>query len=249
MSQIEKAFKILEVLIKRREALSVGELSQLSGVSIASTYRICLELANIDYLKKEKNEEGYFLGVKFLQFNAAIQHSLNIANISIPHLEKLSGECREYSDLAILDNYEAVIVAQLDVPRGLKIANNLGARLPLNAASSGKVFLAYISKEDRQTFYKKAKLNSFTENTLTDINQLEQEVEKIRQNGYAIDNEEYAKGIWSVAAPVFDMKNVIAGLSLIVPTVRVNDENKNDFISAVKHTALSISKEFGGINF
>ena len=244
MNSVKRIFNILEVLAENKGGLSLSELSKLSKVSIATTYRICLELVNRGYLKKESRRGKYSLGIKFLEFNAVIQQSLNIVDISLPHLERLSGLTGEYSEVAILNDYAAVTVAQVDVAHNLKILNIVGERLPLHATSVGKILLAYMSIEGRKVFYGKTKLKRLTEKTLTEDNQLEQEVEKIRQNGFALDDEENVVGIWSVAAPIYDFNNlVIAGLALAAPSVRINDKNSQEFISIVKRTSLDISEE------
>lgn len=245
MNSVKRIFNVLEVLAENKGGLSLSELSKLSKVSIATTYRICSELVNRGYLKKESRRGKYSLGIKFLEFNAVIQQSLNIVDISLPFLERLSGITGEYSEVAILHDYAAVTVAQVDVAHNLKILNIVGERLPLHATSVGKILLAYMSVEGRKIFYEK-KLKRLTEKTLTEGDQLEQEVEKVRQNGYALDDEENDVGIWSAAAPIYDFNNlVIAGLALAVPSVRINDKNNQEFISIVKRTSSDISEEMG----
>jgi IclR family transcriptional regulator, KDG regulon repressor len=246
MEVVHRALDILEVFLKQPGEVGIADLAALSAVNISTTHRIVSDLVKRGYLRQRQKRGKYTVGVKLLEFGPAIQMTLKIGEIATPYLQKLSTITGEYAEVAILDSFDAVTVAQEEVEHNLKISNIVGERLPLHATSVGKILLAYMKVEDRKAFYEHHSLKIFNENTIANIGQMEKEVTQIRENGVAFDKEEYDIGIWSAAAPVFDFSNsVIAGLALAAPSVRVGDGDDQEFTSLVKNTALEISREMG----
>jgi DNA-binding IclR family transcriptional regulator len=164
----------------------------------------------------------------------------------MPYLKKLSELSGEYVEVAILDTFSAMTVAQVEVDRNLRISNIIGERLPLNATSLGKTFLAYMNDEDREAYFKNINIHKFTEKSITDINKMNEEAIKIRNQGYAIDNQELDIGVWAISAPVFDSNgSVVAGLSIAGPSARITPDKLNDCIRWIQDFAMDISREMG----
>ncbi|HJX12235.1 MAG TPA: IclR family transcriptional regulator [Dehalococcoidales bacterium] len=246
MDTVQRTLDILEIFLEKEGEIGIAELSSISRVNITTVHRIASDLVERGYLRQKGKRGKYSLGVKLLEFNAAIQHNLRIGELAQPFLHTLSAASGEYTEIAVLESSAAVTVAQAEVKRNLRISNIIGERLPLHATSLGKILLAHLDAPERNNLYGRKSLETFTENTITDVNRLEHEVEKIRQQGYALDREEYDLGIWSVAAPVFDYNGlVVAGLAIAAPSARTNGRKPKKMISMVLAASAEISRELG----
>jgi IclR family transcriptional regulator, KDG regulon repressor len=243
---VNRTLDILEVFLKQPGEIGIAELSDLTGINISTVHRIAADLVARGYLKQKEKRGKYSIGVKPLEYFEVVQNTLKIGDISLPFLKKLSQLTGEYAEVAIFDSYSAVTVAQVEVDRNLRISNIIGERLPLNATSLGKIFLAYLGEEKRQAYFKNMKVRKFTDNTLTEISQVRDESQLIRKQGYAIDNQELDIGVWSIAAPVFDSGGQIsAAIAIAAPSARITPEKQINCIGWIKSFALEISGEMG----
>jgi IclR family pca regulon transcriptional regulator len=111
------------------------------------------------------------------------------------------------------------------------------------------VLLAALSEEERKQYYARNKLQPLTPNTITDAERLDQELEKVRLEGVAFDNEEYRMGLWIAASPVYDGRgNVVAAVGIMVPTSEINAESTQRFATAIKSCTAKISQIIGRIS-
>jgi DNA-binding IclR family transcriptional regulator len=139
MEVVHRALDILEVFLNQQGEVGIADLAVLSGVNISTTHRIVSDLVKRGYLKQRQKRGKYTIGVKLLEFSAAIQVTLKIGDIATPYLQKLSKLTGEYAEVAILDSFAAVTIAQAEVDHNLKISNIVGER-PLHATSVEKFF-------------------------------------------------------------------------------------------------------------
>ena len=246
MDTAQRLLDILEVFLKKDGEIGIAEIASFSKVNVSTAYRIASDLVKRGYLRQKEKRGKYSLGIKLLEFHAAIQRNLKIGELAQPFLQKLSKLSGEYTEIAILESFTAVTVAQVEVDHNLRILNLVGERLPLHATSVGKVLLAHMSPADRQNFYDGVRLERFTPNTTTDRRRLEQEVEEITKQGFAIDNEEYDLGVWAVAAPVYGQNgSLAAGLAIAAPSARAFARKREELKTMVKTGGLEISRELG----
>ncbi len=126
---------------------------------------------------------------------------------------------------------------------------DIGSRFPAHCTALGRVLLAYRDAAEMDSFLLKAEregLQQYTNGTLTDMGLLKQELRKIREQGYAIETEQYLPGIRCVAAPIFNHTGkAVAALSVAGPAVRLTDECVEDFVPALKKTTGNISVRLG----
>jgi IclR family KDG regulon transcriptional repressor len=243
---VQKTLDILETFLKRDGEIGITELSSMSGLNISTTYRIATDLTQRGYLKQKQKRGKYSVGIKLLEFNRVVQSNFKIAEIAFPFMQKLSQLSGEYSEIAIMDSNSAVTLAQIEVRHNLRIANNIGERLPLHATSLGRVLLAYMKEDERKRFYSLQKLTSFTPNTITDINRLERQLERVRRQGYSVDSEEYSLGVWSISAPIYDSNHsVVAAICISAPSARIDSIKVREYERLIRRSSLDISRELG----
>jgi DNA-binding IclR family transcriptional regulator len=198
------------------------------------------------YLIQKEKRGKYSLGLKFLNFSYFIQKNTAIASAAFPFLLELRKEANESVTLAILDGHEILVIERLDVSADLRVSGAVGKRAPLHTAAIGKLYVTQMSKTERAELFKGPSIIGYTKHTITDLAEMEKEIEKIKAEGCAYDREEMAIGIWSVAAPIYGIKgNIEAGVATIAPTVRIDKAKSNQLTVLTKAYAARISRELG----
>jgi len=145
-----------------------------------------------------------------------------------------------------LDRGEVVYIEKRECRQSIQIVSQIGMRLPAHCTGVGKVLLAYLPDAEVRQIIKKKGMTRFTKNTITDPRSLETELDRIRERGYAIDNEEIMDGLFCMAAPIRDYSGkVIAAVSVSGPTSRIKMEKLPKALELVVQTSGEISSALG----
>ena len=235
-----RAFTIMEELLKSDKPLGVSELSRLTVIPKASTFRIMKTLEELKAVSPK--EDGYILGSKMIELGAGAKHNDEFMLVAKPYLQKLSKTCEETVNLGIMfQDYVLFIHTELAAQRSL--VASLPPVTPLYCCSVGKIFLAYQTNKELEHYFKVHHPIKRTINTRTTKEALLQESEKIRRDGIAHDHEEYDYGLSCIAAPIFLGENLAAGISLSGPTSRLQYKGYAFLEKELKATAEALSKE------
>jgi IclR family KDG regulon transcriptional repressor len=240
---VMKALDILEIFLKNDGGLSLTEISRLTRLNTSTTYRLLSTLLKRGYLSHHQNKGMYSLGLKMIDYNFAIRRTLKFVDFAFLSLSKLSKEQNESVYLAIMDGDESLVIEEVGIDEELRINSPVGKRLKLHCTACGKILMASLSKEEREAYYSRNTLQSFTKYTITDISQLEKELETAKMEGVAFDKEEYRMGIWAAAAPIYNSNgSVIAAAGILVLTSHIDSDNIQIYVRAVKSCAGEISQ-------
>jgi DNA-binding IclR family transcriptional regulator len=241
---VNKALDVLEIFLQRDGEVRLSELADLTGLDKATTYRLTSTLVKRRFLHQPRKNGKYSLGLKMIDCSFAIRRNLKIIDLAYLYLGKLNAAQNTAVNLTILDEDKSLVIEEIGISsKGLPIISKETKRLPLHATGCGKIFLASMTIEERKAFYRRNTLKSFTENTITDITLLEKELEKVNIEGMAFDQEDYKKGLWTMAAPVYNVDdNVIAAASLIVPQKRTDRESMELLGQALKKCGHELSQ-------
>jgi len=247
---IERVAAIFDVMAQNAQAISLKELSAKVGLPKGTTHRLLSSLAYFGYVRQVLENKNYQLGFKLVELGNCLLDQLDLRAQARPFLTSLSKETRETVHLVVFDQNEALYVDKVEAdekPGGLQMVSRIGSRMPGHCSSVGKVFLAALSDSELDTLIKEKGLTKRTGNTISDPEKLKQHLKVIRQNGFAVDDEENEKGIRCVGAPIFNQQGqVVAALSISGPTVRITKKVIQQTLkNAVVRTALDISREFG----
>lgn len=246
---VDKALRILEELCKSRNELALSEISKLIAVNKSTTYQILQTLHSHGFVSQNINNSRYSLGFKLLEFSSKILSSIDVKVVARPYLEALSDQVKETVNLMIVDyssdHIRGVYVDIIQSSHALRMVATLGAYEDLYISSVGKAILAFQKDEIINAVVSKG-LYPRTKNTIIDKIQLIKELEAIRKNGFAIDDEEAEEGIMCIGAPIFDHGGrTVAGLSVAAATTRWNKEKCYSFSGILINTAKEISKQIG----
>jgi DNA-binding IclR family transcriptional regulator len=214
INSIERCLRVIDTLSNHPGGLKLTEISALLDLHPSSLHHMISTLLPHDYITQDPDTKKYSLGFRFLEISRKILDHLDIRQIAHRHLEVLRQECQEAVHLAMLRGDKVVYIDKLDTPSGLSLATYVGFATDPHAAAGGKVLLAGLKDEAVKGIYKNKSLKGYGKNTITQLPELMTELAKIREQGFAIDNEEYYEGVRCVAAPVRSGGQVVASISV-----------------------------------
>lgn len=244
---LSKGLDILELLASRGEDVSFSEIRSYLKIPSTSLQRFLATLQKKGYLRQNPENSKYQLGLKLMTFVNALLSRLDLRTIARPFIQKLMAKSGETVELAILNENEILYIDKYETPESIRLVVQVGSRYAtLHPTAVGKVFLAYMSEEKFEQIIKERGLKKYTENTVTDVDKLKKELEKICSSGYAFDDQEVRLGVRRIAAPIFDHSDRLTGVVGIAgPTFRIKKGRLGDLAMMVKQTAKEISRELG----
>ncbi|WP_353611392.1 IclR family transcriptional regulator [Bacillus sp. FJAT-27251] len=246
IQSIERAADVLELFLSSDQYLSVKEISDRLGLSKSTVHGIIKTLEFRGYLKQNPADQKYKLGMKLFELGNQVSQQINIAEIARPVIKELVQSMQETVHLVVYENGEVIYVEKLDGPRALRIYSHIGKRAPIHCTGVGKAILAHLDDAKVEELLSNDDLKPFTEHTMTDKQQVKQQLESIRERGYAVDDEEIELGLQCVAAPIFDHKGkAVAAISCAAPKMRLDQEKLNLAIIQIKGAASRISASLG----
>jgi IclR family KDG regulon transcriptional repressor len=216
---VDRAISLLQTVASEAD-LGVSEIARRSGDTKARAFRLLQTLARRGLIARSADGKGYRLGVATLMLGHAAGEQVDLIRIATPILEELGRETGETTQLRIRDDHESLCVAKWEPKRDLRVNAIIGRRRPLHAGSS-KIFLAYMSEEEREAILA-APLKRFTPNTVTDPRRLRPKLAQIRKGKFFVSHGEINDDLISITAPVFMAPGqVIAALNIAAPAHRV----------------------------
>jgi IclR family pca regulon transcriptional regulator len=248
---LERGLAILSTFKSDRPVLGVSELGREIGLSRSTTHRYVATLAMLGYLEQDPATKKYQLGPRVLDLGFSAIHSMELREISAPHLQQLSDQTGFTVNMAILDDTDIVYIERCRSARAgqreIDLNLHVGSRLPAYCTSMGKILLAYQPRHERDALVERVELRQRGPNTLTARRALRTELEHVRELGLAINNEELAYGLRSIAAPVLSQSGeIVAAINLAVHSSMVSMEELVERLSgSLRRTAADISARIG----
>jgi DNA-binding IclR family transcriptional regulator len=246
MKSLHKVLDIIEA-VARTGSSGVRELSAFTGFPAPTTHRIVSALVRRGYFRQDPATKKYSLSYRFLELGAKAQEHFSLAAVARPHLEGLMAETRESVNLAVREGDDVVYLDHIRSDHAmLQLFTKPGARVPLYCTGVGKVFLSRCRNKEVKAYLRRAKPVAQTPNTLVKPEAFFEEMKRIREQGFSVDNEEMEGGVRCVAAPVFDHKaDVVAAVSISGAAMRITEERLQALAVAVRRCAASISRQLG----
>ncbi len=248
---LARGLAILSTFHSDRPLIGVSELSRGLELSRSTVHRYVATLAKLGYLQQDPDSKRYRLGPKVLDLGFSALNSMDLLEVSAPHLRRLSDETQRTVNVAILDGTDVVYIERCRAARPgqqqIDLNLHVGARLPAYCTAMGKAILAFLSEERLEEVIERIDFVPRGPNTLTDPKAFREELVKIRASGIAINDEELAYGLRSIAAPIYSQSgDVLAALNLAIHRTIVSmEELVERFAPAVIQTASDISLSMG----
>ena len=239
---IERMMNLLDALALQEEACSLKFLSEATGLHASTAHRILNDMVACRLV--DRSEGGnYRLGLRLLELGTLVKARLSVreaAQLPMRALHKLTGQT---INLSVRQGDEIVYVDRAYSERsGMQVVRAIGGRAPLHLTSVGKLFLSSDDPNQVRAYATRTGLAGHTRNSITQLPNLETELNQVRGAGTARDDEELELGVSCMAAGIYDdTGTLVAGLSLSAPTDRL----QADWLKSLQETALQISKGIG----
>ena len=248
---LERGLAILSSFRSARPLLGVSELAREVGLGRSTTHRYVATLAALGYLEQDPATRRYRLGPRVLDLGLSAINSMELREVSVPHLQRLSDETGHTVNMAILDETDIVYIERCRTSRQgqreIDLNLHVGSRLPAYCTSMGKVLLAHLPEQECAKLLDRIELAQRGPNTLTKRASLIAELKRVRVTGIAVNNEELAFGLRSIAVPVRGQSGeVVAAINLAVHRAWVSMEDLVQRLSpALEQTAAAVSARLG----
>jgi DNA-binding IclR family transcriptional regulator len=241
----ERVLRLLELLTKHPNGLTIKEISEILCFPQSSTSGLVGTLFIEGYLTQDSIKR-FKLGPKLIQIGSAAMDSLDISSQGAPYLKKLMEDVQETVFMAMLSDNDLVYLAKIDNNRSIRTTAQPGGQKPLYCTGLGKAFLAFLPEENRKAILNSVQLVQITKNTITDKEELEQQLKMFVEMGYSIDDEENEEGLYCLAAPIFGANHTLqAAISVAGPKQRMVKQ-KEYIVEKLIQTSNKIAESIGG---
>ncbi len=242
LQSLERGMAVIQVFSRERPQLTLSEVARLTGITRATARRILLTLEKLGHVRSDGRL--FSLTPRVLTLGWAYLSSLNLWDIAQPLMEDLVERTKESCSAATLDLPDIVYVARVPTRRIMTITLGVGTRLPAHPTSLGRVLLADLPEPELDEFLGSARLERYTERTITDARELRAVVDEVRRRGWALTDQELEIGLRSIAAPIrgADGRTIAAlNVSAAAPRVSVGKLRRH-FLPLLLDTAELISQ-------
>jgi IclR family pca regulon transcriptional regulator len=244
---LARGLRILEAFTDSTPSLSLTELSSAAGLDKSTAFRFVYTLEKLSYLVRDAETKRYRPAPKVLRLGFTALNSLGLRQIAQPYLKALSSQAGETTNMTVRDGPEVIYIARNKTRQIIGINLHVGSRLPVYCTSMGKAQLIDLSQDELRDLLGEGPYPAMGPNTLTTLEGLASELEQVRRQGYALNDEELAAGLRSVAAPIRDYDGkIVAAINISVPGARVSrQELETDLAPRLKETAQQICLAMG----
>jgi DNA-binding IclR family transcriptional regulator len=243
---VDRAVRLLTLLESAGRPMTISELARQIGINRGTMRDLLETLRSHGLLEREESLKQYRLGPRLARLGMAALGQLDLAGVARPYLVELAGEVNGTVLLMVPHGDRATIVDKVDGGRlAVEVSATVGRRIRLAAGACGKVFLAYA--DDADPLRHLAGLTHPTPKTISDPAAYCAELENVRRQGYATDDEEYLTGVRATSAPIFDARGRVAAAVLVLGlTGSLPLEDLPRTGEATAATARAISAALGG---
>ncbi len=247
ITSLVSGLRVLE-LLAGKESLTVTEVAGLLELDRSACHRFLLTLRDMGYVKADQRAR-YRLTLKVFEIGNKIANIIEVRPVARPYMRKLVNLHKETVNLGYLDGFDIVTIDVVSGREVIRFDSPIGSRSPIHTLAMGKAILAFRPQEQQAEYLESVDFQPFTTNTITDGKRFRKELEKVRRQGYALDNEEWAIGVCCVAAPVFDFTHHPShAISISGPSRNFTDKKVAQIVKDLTVLCKSLSKELSTRN-
>ena len=242
---LTKVLRIFDALQHSPAGLRLKQISEQTRLNKSTAYRFLSHLEREGYLVRE--EHGvYMLGMRLFELASASNHESTLRRVATPMLREVLRVTGETVNLGVLHGISVVYLEVLESSHEFRMVSRVGAHQPIYATALGKALAAFLAAEKSERALATVEFQPFTPHTITNLAQFHEELRKIRERGFAVDNEELVLGVRCISAPVLNSAGeAIAAISVAGPTSRVSEGKILLFGTTVRDAAHAISVRIG----
>jgi IclR family pca regulon transcriptional regulator len=227
VQSLERGLAVIRAFGAEEPELTLSDVARRTGLTRAAARRFLLTLTDLGYVRTDGKQ--FALTPRVLDLGYAFLSSLTLPEVAEPHLERLAAELRESSSVSVLDGDEIVYVGRVPTSRIMRVSINVGTRFPAYATSMGRVLLAGLPEPELAAYLARAEIRPLTSRAIDNADALAAELDRVREQGWALVDQELEEGLRSVAAPVRDAGGrTIAAVNVSAHASRVSAQDLQD---------------------
>lgn len=239
---VKKAFDILKTVSQSREGMGLNEIARTLKMAKSTAHGITAMLEELGALTRDPSTKKYKLGLTLFELGRRAYSQIDLREIARPFMEELMEKSDASVFLGILNWEHTTILDIVESRHDFKITAPVGTRIPLLAGAVGKVFLALMEEEQALRLIRTKGLKRYTENTITDPKKHFQEIERVRQMGYAIDDEEYIPGVRAAASAIKGEGHIMSAIWAVGFKASLDENKMKTLGEMTKSAAESIRR-------
>ncbi|WP_372572250.1 IclR family transcriptional regulator [Ruegeria jejuensis] len=240
-STLSKGLAILENLAASQRSKGVTELSRELELTKSNTFRLLQTLTTLGYVK-HLDDKSYAATLKTWQVGRSSVENLNLRAVAAPEMAHLSQKTGEAIYLAVPEGLTVVYIDKIDSLKPIRSWNPVGGSAPIHCVGTGKAIMASNFEQMRDKLADK--LARYTDNTLTTLDALQQDVAETRRRGYAFDRGEFRDRILSFGAPILlPDGEAVAALGISLPDINLVEGDEDRLGTLVRHAAAGVSQK------
>ncbi|WP_407189930.1 IclR family transcriptional regulator [Bradyrhizobium centrosematis] len=248
VQSVDRALSILETLAEDDEGYRLSDLAIRTGLSASTVHRLLATLEGRRFVQFDRAESKWHVGSRAFTVGASFARRRNFSAQAIPYLRKLRDLTRETANLAVVDDEFIIVLTRMESREIMRSLTQVGGRVAMVTSGVGKAVLATYSDEDVGAVIHHHGMPRLTEKSIVRPSDLFKELEKIRQQGFAIDDEEACMGLRCIAAVVYnDCAEPLAAISVSGMTSRLTDDRLPEVGQIVRDVAGELTVALGGV--
>jgi DNA-binding IclR family transcriptional regulator len=247
VKSVAKVLDILEHLGAARRPVSVSDLGRATGFNVSTAFRLVQTLVARGYADQQAGHRSYVLGPRVYQLASAYIKGSDLATLARPHLEALRDELGETVYLVILSQGEIVQLCKADGQHVVSASIRSSEREPAYCTATGKVLLSGLETDAFRKYLAGVQFHAYTPQTITSRARFEREIATVREEGYALDVEEFAENLCCVSVPVRSPATgaIAAAVSVAMPKLRFKRSFVPRWRGLLEEKAALISPQLG----
>ena len=249
-NSITRTLRILYSICKSKQGVTISEIAKEFNISVPLMHNYIKNLKEEKYIFKDSISGRFRATFKIVKLGSLVLNNNEIAEISYSTLSLLSEDLKSIVHLAVKEGDLGVCVSKVGnseavVPSIMRV----GINFDLYATALGKAILAFLDKEEIDSYLARVELISYTQNTITEPHILLDELKLIRERKYSIDNEEHRLGLRALGVPIFDYKNKPIGSISILLHYGTNEQEILELFKVMYKATEKISVQLGSSKF
>jgi IclR family acetate operon transcriptional repressor len=248
VQSVDRALLILETLAEDDEGYRLSDLAVRTGLSTSTVHRLLATLEKRRFVQFDRSESKWHVGAQSFAVGATFARHRNFVAQAMPYLRKLRDQTRETANLAVVDDESIIVLTRMESREIMRSLTKVGGRVAMVASGVGKAVLATYSDQDINAIICRQGMPRLTEKSIVRPSELFRQIEAIRRQGYAVDDEEARIGLRCVAAVVYnDCGEPLAAISISGMTSRVTEERLPALGRTVREVAAELTAALGGV--
>ncbi|MDC1107151.1 IclR family transcriptional regulator [Prolixibacteraceae bacterium] len=243
---LERALEIVELLSVNGNGLTLSEIQECLSFPKSSVFRIVTTLVERGYLLKNQIEGKFTLSKKFLRIGLSTVDESSVVESSLPYMRSLRDTLNETILLGTIIEKQGVVLEQIVGNHGFTFMLTVGKQFYLHSSAPGKAMIAFLPDEEKKDIVNTIEFQKFNERTITSKQSFLEELDIVKNKGYALDRAEELEGVHCVGAPIFNQYGYpIAAVWLTAPSARIRLDDMDEIGGKIYSYAMEISKLYG----